>query len=108
MRVESHEIGLACPECGAFVPRRPEVDALDLVRRACSDPGQFVGRDMASPEPDGEGQDSRWMHGMNGWRIQGFAGQYGEVTGWQPPFLWVVLDGEEDPRPFRWNEVRPA
>lgn len=39
MRVPASEIGLACPECGAFVPRRPPglVPLLQSIRGLCSD-----------------------------------------------------------------------
>lgn len=71
--------------------------------------------------------DQRWVHGMNGWRvvlyetktfgrltdhpvtIKGYEHE-GEVTGYSHSgcFIWVVFDGEEEPRQLRWDEVRPA
>lgn len=60
-------------------------------------------------------RDDRWLHGMNGWRVSvvpltvGKA-EYGEVTGYthDDDRVWIVVDGEEEPRAYRWDEVRPA
>jgi hypothetical protein len=61
--------------------------------------------------------DERWRHGMNGWRcrfatgwfIDGAASEYGEITGFDHPnVVWVVLDGEDEPRQVFWHALRPA
>jgi hypothetical protein len=72
------------------------------------------------PSPSNQSSDERdrrWRNGMDGWRVSLYdsmgelpSGAQGEVTGYLHDgcFIYVVFDGEEEPRQLRWNQVRPA
>ena len=56
-----------------------------------------------------------WNEAITGLRIvvtedYPVAGRWpqGEVLRFEPPFVFVRLDGEEIERQLRWNEFRPA
>lgn len=42
------------------------------------------------------------------WPKVGQTHQYGEVTGVEGADIYVLLDGETEPRRFYWMNVRPA
>ena len=63
--------------------------------------------------------DARWDHVLDGLRVLLFHSQkhgqetgewfyYGEVTGVVHHDVFVVVDGEDEPRRFHWTQVRPA
>lgn len=60
-------------------------------------------------------QDKRWLTKPVGLRVRvllrgsGASEDYaeGEWTSYAPDVVCVVLDGEEEPRPFHWGQVRP-
>lgn len=60
--------------------------------------------------------DSRWENGMNGWSCYYIDsgrrslpwGAEGEITGCDGGYIYVVFDGEEQPRAMRWDEIRPC